>query len=177
MPWTTFPTPLGTAAVAWRDEALTAVVLPTTEADALSRIRRRSGEAGPVPPPSTVAAAIAAMQAHLAGHLDDLRSITVDFTGVPPFEQRVYALTREIPPGTTRTYGELAALLGDPSLARAVGQAMGRNPVPLVVPCHRVLAAGGALGGFSAPGGTETKRRMLSIERAPAVAQGSLFDG
>jgi methylated-DNA-[protein]-cysteine S-methyltransferase len=107
--------------------------------------------------------------------LDDLRTIPVVLADTP-FERRVYALTRDIPPGPTRTYGELAAAAGDATLARAVGQAMARNPVPLIVPCHRVLAAGGALGGFSAPGGTETKHRLLQLEGAAIAAQLGMFD-
>ena len=90
-------------------------------------------------------------------------------TGVPDFDRRVYAEARSIAPGETRTYGEIAARLGDPGLSRAVGQALGRNPFVIVVPCHRVLAAGGKAGGFSAPGGVETKRRLLEIEGARAL--------
>ena len=96
--------------------------------------------------------------------------------GVPEFHQRVYAIAREIQPGRTLSYGEIAARLGDPSLARAVGQALGQNPFPIVVPCHRVLAANGKTGGFSAPGGVSTKLRMLEIERARASAIPTLFD-
>jgi methylated-DNA-[protein]-cysteine S-methyltransferase len=123
-----------------------------------------------------VAAAVLAMTAHLEGAAADLGVITVDVGEAPGFDQRVWALTRAIPAGETRTYGDLARDLGDIALSRDVGQALGRNPVPLIIPCHRVVARDGSLGGFSAPGGTDTKRRLLAIERAPAVAQGSLFD-
>ncbi|HZP27547.1 MAG TPA: MGMT family protein, partial [Acidimicrobiia bacterium] len=87
-----------------------------------------------------------------------------DMHGIPRFHQRVYEAARAVPVGTTVTYGELAARVGSPASARAVGQAMAANPFPIVVPCHRVLSAGGRLGGFSATGGLATKRRMLAIE-------------
>jgi methylated-DNA-[protein]-cysteine S-methyltransferase len=96
---------------------------------------------------------------------------------LPAFNQRVYAAARRIRPGTTRTYGEVALELGEPHAARAVGQALGANPFPIIVPCHRVLAAGNKAGGFSAPGGTRTKLRMLEIERAPLGGTPGLFDG
>ena len=97
----------------------------------------------------------------------------LDLDGVPEFHRRVYDVARAIPPGETRSYGEVAAALGEPGAAQAVGRALGRNPVPIVVPCHRVLAADGRLHGFSAPGGIETKRRMLALEGAGAP---TLFD-
>ena len=112
----------------------------------------------------------------LRGERIDLSDVPVDLGRVPEFERRVYAIARAIPPGSTMTYGEIAKRLGDPLLARDVGQAMGHNPFPIVVPCHRVLAAGGKPGGFSAPGGVDTKLRMLRIEGAAAAAQASLFD-
>jgi methylated-DNA-[protein]-cysteine S-methyltransferase len=87
-------------------------------------------------------------------------------TRVPAFHRAVYAVARAIPPGETLTYGEVARRLGDPGSARAVGQALGRNPFAIIVPCHRVVAAGGATGGFSAHGGAATKRRILAIEGA-----------
>ena len=95
-----------------------------------------------------------------------LSRIDLDMSAVPDFEQRVYAETRSIPPGETLTYGDIATRLGDVGLSRAVGQALGRNPFAIVVPCHRVLAAGGKSGGFSAVGGVDTKRRLLEIEGA-----------
>jgi methylated-DNA-[protein]-cysteine S-methyltransferase len=106
----------------------------------------------------------------------DLSNIQLDMEGVPPFHRRVYEVARAIAPGNTRTYGEIATRLGDPGAARAVGQALGHNPFAPVVPCHRVLAAGGRSGGFSANGGVATKLRMLQIERASFNGPG-LFDG
>jgi methylated-DNA-[protein]-cysteine S-methyltransferase len=97
-------------------------------------------------------------------------------TGVPPFHQRVYAVARAIAPGHTLTYGEVAAALGEPGAARAVGQALGHNPFAPVVPCHRVLAAGARSGGFSATGGVDTKLRMLLAEGARFGREPGLFD-
>lgn len=116
------------------------------------------------------------MQALLAGHDLDLSFVVLADAGVSPFEAQVYAAARMIRRGQTRTYGEVARGLGDPGAARAVGAALGRNPWPIVVPCHRVLAANGATGGFSAPGGVSTKLRLLQIEQAGGGAGGGLFD-
>ena len=102
----------------------------------------------------------------LTGAGGELREIELDDSTVPPFHRAVYAATREIPPGTTRTYGDIAKRVGEPNAARAVGQALGRNPFPIIVPCHRVIAASGRLGGFTAEGGVNTKQRMLQIEGA-----------
>ncbi|HSV48525.1 MAG TPA: MGMT family protein, partial [Ramlibacter sp.] len=127
-------------------------------------------------PPAEVARAIARIQAALAGADDSLLDLPLDMAGVPEFHQRVYAIARAIPPGRTLTYGEVAAQLGEPGAARAVGQALGHNPFAPVVPCHRILAAGNRSGGFSAHGSTDTKLRMLETERARFGAQPGLFD-
>jgi methylated-DNA-[protein]-cysteine S-methyltransferase len=160
-----FDTAIGRCAVAWGPRGITRVWLPEAR-----------GAATPGPVPAAVLDAVEAMTALLDGEPRDLSGVTLDLDGVPDFHLTVYAVARAIPPGETLTYGEIAARLGDPQLARAVGQAMGANPCPIVVPCHRVLAAGGALGGFSAPGGAATKERMLRIEGALAPAPLSLFD-
>ena len=110
--------------------------------------------------------AVAGIQALLAGEPRDLCEVRLDMSRISPFHQQVYAITRAIPPGQTRTYGDLAQQLGSLGLARAVGQALGLNPFAPVVPCHRVLAAGGRPGGFSAEGGAATKLRMLQLEGA-----------
>ncbi len=112
----------------------------------------------------------------LAGERTDLTRIALDMADVPEFHSAVYGVARTIPPGETLTYGEVAARLGDPGAARAVGQALGQNPFAIVVPCHRVLAANGRSGGFSAAGGVATKLRILSIERARTGGEPSLFD-
>jgi methylated-DNA-[protein]-cysteine S-methyltransferase len=111
----------------------------------------------------------------LAGEPRDLSGVVLDMTGVPEFHRRVYDVARRIPPGATSTYGAIATALGDRLLARDVGEALGNNPFPIVVPCHRVVAADGRLGGFSANGGVATKRKLLLIEKAPSVPP-SLFD-
>ena len=112
----------------------------------------------------------------MRGDKPDLGFIALDLEDTPAFERRAYQAARAVPPGQTTTYGAIAATLGEPGAARAVGQAMGRNPFPIVVPCHRVLAISGGLGGFSAGGGVATKLRMLAIEGADAARQGDLFN-
>jgi methylated-DNA-[protein]-cysteine S-methyltransferase len=165
----TFETALGRCAVIWTDAGIAGVLLPT-----------RSGLRGPrivdvEPVPPFVRRAIDGMTAVMAGEPRDLRDVPLDERGLDAFRRAVYAATREIPPGTTRSYGEVARSMGRPDAARDVGAALARNPFPIVVPCHRVVAANGALTGFSAPGGLETKRRMLEIEGAPGYGQQVLF--
>lgn len=169
-----FDTAFGRCALAWSDRGLSAVRLPGgDDAQTLSRLRAQPSTQADAP--AWVNAAVAAMQAHLSGQMHDLRDLPLDTEGVGDFELRVYALTRALDPGRTCTYGEMARALGEPAALRAVGQALGHNPWPLVVPCHRVLAAGGKLGGFSAPGGSETKRRLLVLETSQVGREGELF--
>lgn len=174
-----FPTPLGFCGIAWSDLALTGVQLPEADAAATCRrMARRFPEVSEDRPPPFVLEAIAAITALLEGHPSeprDLRQLPLDMTGVPPFHQRVYELTRCIQPGETLTYGELAQRLGEPGAARAVGQALGANPFAPVVPCHRVLGAQTGTGGFSAHGGLQTKLKLLEIEGARFGGPG-LFD-
>ena len=169
MPATVFATAIGPVGLAWDDDGVAAVQLPeaTAEATAERLLRRRPGDELGDPPPA-IQAVIDRVVRHLEGEPDDLLDVPVDLASASPFQRRVFVAVRGIAPGSTLTYGEVAALLGetDPQAAQAVGQAMGANPVPIIVPCHRVLAAGGRLGGFSAPGGTATKERMLVIEGA-----------
>lgn len=162
-----FPTAIGSCGLAWTTRGISALQLPAaTEAATRGLLRRLVGDVAESAPPPTVAAAIARIQALLQGARDDLADIALDLDGVEPFAQTVYDVTRRIPPGATLTYGAVAARIGEPGAARAVGAALGRNPVAIIIPCHRVLAAGGADGGFSAPGGAATKRRLLEIEGA-----------
>lgn len=172
-----FETPVGDCALAWSGDVLQAVQLPSPTSGAL---RARMQRHFPATPESTappwVASIIDRIRAVMAGAPDDLRDVPLALQRVPDFHRRVYELARAIPPGQTRTYGELARELGDPAAARAVGQALGQNPFAPVVPCHRILAAGGASGGFSAPGGTRTKLRLLELERARFGSQPGLFD-
>lgn len=172
-----FDTPIGPCALAWGAQGLVGVLLPEASAAATrARAQRRFRGAREAEPPADVQHAIARIVGLLRGHADDLRDIELDTRALPPFIRRVCELTRGIPPGHTLTYGELAARLGEPNAARAVGQALGANPFPIIVPCHRVLAAGGKSGGFSAPGGARTKLRLLEIEGAPLGAGPGLFD-
>jgi methylated-DNA-[protein]-cysteine S-methyltransferase len=171
-----FDTPLGTCGVAWSDAGITSLLLPAAdEWRTRAALRRRHASASEQTPTPTVQAAIDAITALLGGESRDLIDVPIDLSGVPDFHRRVYEQSRRIGPGHTCTYGELAATLGDPGAARAVGQALGANPVAVIVPCHRVLAAGGRPGGFSAPGGLDTKRRLLEIERARFGDQPQLF--
>jgi methylated-DNA-[protein]-cysteine S-methyltransferase len=172
-----FDTAIGTCALAWGPRGLVGVQLPEDNGEAATRarMRRRFPELPESEPPGSAEQAVAAIQALLQGAADDLGHIVLDMSQVSEFHQRIYAIARRIPPGQTRTYGEIAAELGDKGLSRAVGQAMGHNPFAPVVPCHRVLAAGNKPGGFSAGGGALTKLRMLGIEGARPNGMASLF--
>ena len=130
-----------------------------SEAATRARVLRRYAGAREQTPPAEVQRAIDGIVALLAGEPRDLTGIAIDDAAFPEFNRRVYAIARTIKPGATMTYGEIAERLGDKTLARAVGQAMGENPTPIIMPCHRVLAAGGKTGGFSATGGVVTKLR------------------
>ena len=167
-----FPTPLGDCGIAWCNDTVVATHLPEeNSADTSRRLAARTGATKGEP-----SSAIASMIALLKGERTDLASIACDFGGIDPFAARVYAATRAIPAGETSTYGAIASQLGDKQLARDVGQALGRNPLPIVVPCHRVIGAGGRLTGFSAAGGVATKLRMLAIEGAQVGGAPGLFD-
>jgi methylated-DNA-[protein]-cysteine S-methyltransferase len=171
-----FDTAIGPCGIAWTGEALAAVQLPeTTREGTLARMLRYTGDVPEADPPAFAQAAIARIQALLQGAQDDLADLPLDLDGVPAFHRQVYAVTRAIPPGEVLTYGEVARRVGEPGAARAVGQALGHNPFAPVVPCHRVLAAGGRSGGFSAEGGAMTKLRMLEIEKARFGGEPGLF--
>lgn len=162
-----FDTPLGSCALAWTDSGIVGLQLPeATAASTEARLLQHNAGAVRREPPSSVRTAMTRISALLRGERDDLRDVQIDLTGVPEFHLRVYRVAREIDPGRWLTYGQVASQLGEPGAAQAVGQALGRNPVPLIVPCHRVVAAGGKLGGFSANGGATTKRALLTIEGA-----------
>jgi methylated-DNA-[protein]-cysteine S-methyltransferase len=175
--WALFETAIGRCGIAWGERGLIGVQLPeASTARTLARMRRRFPEAIEAPPPPAVARAIASIAALLQGEAVDLAAVALDMAPVPPFERRVYEVARTILPGATLAYGDIALRLGVPGEARAVGQALGQNPFPLVVPCHRVLAAGGKVGGFSANGGVATKLRLLSIEGARTSPEPTLFE-
>lgn len=173
-----FDSVLGPCGLAWNEHALTWILLPGRTRTATAALLAEVSGAAPAlaPPwPAFVADAVAGMQALLAGGTGDLSHVPIELEGIAPFEREVYEATRRLAPGHTCTYGELARAIGHPHAARAVGAALGRNPWPLVVPCHRVLGAGGRMVGFSAPGGVKTKRRLLEIEGAALQRPGELF--
>jgi len=165
-----FETAIGTAGIAWNDAGLTAVHLPERDPEtARSGFLRRFPEAAEAPTPPQLAQTVAGIQALMRGEKADLTAAPLDLARTPEFHARVYEIARAIPPGETLTYGQIAERLGDKLLAREVGQALGKNPWPIVVPCHRVTAAGGKPGGFSARGGVNTKLKLLAIEGAAAA--------
>ena len=162
-----FPTPLGDCGIAWTGDLIVATHLPEkSETATAARMAARTPGAVEGRPPAAIQRVIASIITLLDGHQTDLTFVACDFSRVDPFRVRVYAATRAIRPGETLTYGDIALQLGDKLLAQTVGQALGRNPLPIIVPCHRVMGANGRLTGFSATGGIETKLRMLAIERA-----------
>lgn len=173
-----FETPIGLCGLAWGEHGLLGAQLPeAVPGAAWARLRRRYPDAIEAsPPPAGVQRAIERINDLLAGGRDDLADVALDFSVVAPFNRRVYEIARAIPPGETSTYGQIAKAMGEPGAARAIGKALGDNPWPIVVPCHRVLGADGKPGGFSAPGGVETKSRLLTIERARTSAASTLFD-
>ena len=172
-----FDTPIGPCGLVWGAYGLVGVLLPEASAGATrARARRRFGGAHETDAPPDIQPVMTRLVSLLRGEPDNLQDIALDTSAVPPFNLRVYELARGILPGQTLTYGEVAARLGEPHAARAVGQALGANPFPIIVPCHRVLAAGGKSGGFSAPGGARTKLRLLEIEGAPLGVGPGLFD-
>jgi methylated-DNA-[protein]-cysteine S-methyltransferase len=168
-----FDTPVGACGIAWSARGIAGTQLPEgSVAGTRAWMQRRFPGVAEAEPPPEAQHAIDAIRALLNGERIDLSAIPLDMTGVPEFQQRVYAVARTVPAGATLTYGAIAARLGDSSAARAVGQALGQNPFGIIVPCHRILAAGGRMGGFSAGGGTATKQRLLAIEGA-ALALGA----
>ena len=170
-----FPTRIGACGIAWRSDTVVATHLPertssATAARLAARTRASKGE-----PPPHIQSAIASITALLEGARADLAYIACDFSRIDPFAVKVYGATRAIPAGETRTYGAIALQLGDRQLARRVGRALGRNPLPIIVPCHRVIGANGRLTGFSAHGGVATKLEMLRTEGARIGESPGLF--
>jgi len=172
-----FDTPIGRCGIAWNARGIAATCLAEPDARrARARLARRCPGSDEQVPPPEVQRVIDRIIALLRGAGDDLADVVLDMNGIPEFNARIYAIIRAVPPGKTITYGEIAKRLGAPE-ARDVGQAMGQNPFPPIVPCHRVVAAGGKTGGFSAPGGVATKLRMLAIEGAQVDGTLPLFEG
>lgn len=175
--FTLFETAIGHCGIVWSGRGVAGVQLPARSARATrDQVLRRFPQAlESLSRPAAVQGAIDDMVALLGGRPKDLAHVTVDEDGISEFNRRVYQIARGIPAGRTLSYGEIAERLGDRSLAREVAQALSQNPTPIVVPCHRVLAAGGKMGGFSAPGGVRTKLRLLTIEGAQTETP-ALFD-
>jgi methylated-DNA-[protein]-cysteine S-methyltransferase len=164
-----FDTPIGRCGIAWAGDTIEGVQLPEPS-DAATRRRLHdrfdddTGDAVDGTPPAAIHDAIERMVASLRGEADDLVDVPLDLDALPPFRRKVFEVVRTIPAGETLSYGDVALAVGSPGAARAVGQALGRNPFPIVIPCHRVLAAGGRIGGFTAQGGVSVKEKMLAAE-------------
>ena len=169
-------TSFGACGIAWGERGLVRLQLPEATAE-MTRVRIGRGGRAPWTGPlsSWVARTVASLGRYFAGDAEDFSSIEVDLGDVPTFHRAIYGALRQVPWGETTTYGELARSVGVVGAARAIGQAMGRNPVPIIIPCHRVLATGGALGGFSASGGKFTKQRLLELEQVSSVERLPLF--
>ena len=171
-----FPTAIGHCAIAWTDREIAGAQLPEADEHATrGRMRRRFPATAEITPPPNVQHAIDAITALLRGERRDLSGIPVAMSDIAPFDRDVYEAARAIPPGTTVTYGDLAKRIGEPNAAQAVGQALGRNPLAPIVPCHRIVSADGKMHGFSATGGVKTKLRLLTIEGWRAT-EPTLFD-
>ena len=174
--FTLFPTAIGSCGIAWRGDTVVATHLPEeSEAATASKLAARAGGAQPAKPPPGIVAVVEAITRLVAGERVDLGFVACDPGALGAFEAEVYRHCRAIPPGETRTYGDIAKAMGDRLLAQSVGRALGRNPLPIIVPCHRVMGAGGRLTGFSANGGVRTKLRLLAIEGALVGEAPTLF--
>ena len=172
-----FDTAIGDCGIAWSPRGIAGISLPDASAPRMRvRMLQRFPGAIESAPPAEIAHAIEAIRSLLRGEPADLSRIDLDMAGVPDFNRSVYEIARTIAPGRTLTYGEIAARVGMPKDARAVGQALGRNPFPIVVPCHRVVAADGRMHGFSGPGGVTTKLKLLEIEGYEPNPGPSLFE-
>lgn len=172
-----FDTAMGHCGIVWTSRGIAGVNLPEgSEERTRARVKKRFPEAAEALPPAEIEKIIDEVIALVAGEKIDFSHVTLDHAPLPEFSRRVYEIVRTIPIGHTLTYGDIAKKLGDVSLSREVGQAMGRNPTPIIMPCHRVVAASGKAGGFSAPGGVDTKMKLLSIERRHGDHAPTLFD-
>lgn len=160
-----FDTAIGPCGVAWSEQGLTRVQLSEADRDSTERrLKTRSGGTRAEVPPPQIRQLIAEIQRYATGERVDFSSVVLDLSKVSPIDREIHAAARSIGWGVTATYGDLARKTGTPGDARGVGQAMSRNPVPIIVPCHRVLAKGNKVGGFSAYGGKVAKERLLALE-------------
>ena len=172
-----FDTPVGRCGILWSEAGIVGVQLAErSDAATQSRLLRRSPPSREAPVSGEAERAVAGIARLLSGEPIDLLDISVDLQGVPAFDRLVYEAARQVRPGRVTTYGDIARQIGEPDTAREVGRALGANPIAIIVPCHRIVAAGGRLGGFSANGGQVTKRRLLEIEKARMSDLPDLFD-
>lgn len=176
--FTIFETAIGPCGIVWGFHGIVGVQLPeATEARTRIRLQKRFRHAHEAVPPPKVAAAIESIVSLLRNGKADFSGAPLDIKTLPEFNRRVYEVISSLPPGATTTYGEIAAKLGEePQVAREVGKALGENPIPIIIPCHRVLAAHGKPGGYSGSGGVKTKLRLLTIEGAKLTSEPSLFE-
>jgi methylated-DNA-[protein]-cysteine S-methyltransferase len=158
-----FETPLGPCGIAWTDCGVARLQLPESDRSATERRLRRTATQGGTAP-AEIEQVIGNVHWYLSGRSTDFSAAALDLANVGAFEQKVYALVRTIPWGQTVSYGEIAQQMRSPHAARAVGQALARNPIPIIIPCHRIVAKGHRIGGFSAYGGRLTKERLLALE-------------
>src|SRR5712671_5490411 len=175
--YTIFDTAVGRCGIVWGDAGIVGVQLPEArEIETRRRLFRLYPDARELAPPLNVETAIDGIAALLRGEAADLSEVTLDIDGIQAFNARVYAFTRTIPRGETRTYGEIAASLRASGALHSVAQAIARNPFVIIVPCHRVLEAGGYADRMSPNGGSISRRRLLSIEGAGSPGSKTLFD-
>lgn len=175
--FTIFNTAIGRCALLWRRGLIVGAALPeASEAELRASLKRRFPGTAEADAPPFVRAAVEAVVRLLSGNAEDFSGLELDTGDLPAFDRSVLEETRRIPCGETLTYGDIACALASPGAARAVGRALGRNPIPIIIPCHRVLAASGRSGGFSAPGGASTKLRILEIEAARRGPEPELFE-
>jgi methylated-DNA-[protein]-cysteine S-methyltransferase len=172
-----FDTAIGVCGVAFSERGLTRLQLPESDRGATERRLRTRAERATEAVPPAIERLITNIQAYTTGRSVDFAAVAIDLKKIEPFEENVYAQARAIPWGQTVSYGELARRTGSPNAAREVGRALARNPVPIIIPCHRILAKGHRIGGFSAPGGTLTKERLLALEGVRIEAETPLLPG
>jgi methylated-DNA-[protein]-cysteine S-methyltransferase len=161
---TLFETRFGFVGFAWSEGGLTRLLLPDRRAAIERRLDASAGSVQENELPSAVATLVADIKRYFEGEEVSFDHVAVDLDGVDAFRSSIYQETRQLGFGETTNYGELARRAGHAGMARETGQALGSNPVPLIVPCHRILAAGARIGGFSAPGGASAKEKMLALE-------------
>lgn len=171
-------TDIGPCGIAWRGTKIVGVEIgDADEKETRYRLRERFPGAEDIDVPAFVNRAAQGVRALLAGADADFSDTPLALDSVPDLNRQVYDIILELKPGETTTYGAIARRIGDISLSQAVGYALGKNPFPIIVPCHRVLGANGKVGGFSAAGGTATKLKLLNIERARTSSEPDLFGG